>query len=276
MPGFEWSSGLDWAPYESPIALSSPLTSYQPNDNSSVSMGCSTAAHAGQMCQPLDMLTPSPIHDEKFVFNPTVLANQPSDCEELKVLGVDLENLREGGSRIGNGGASCEANKRLLTDLTKSFTTLTPPPSPINNAPSNHNHTKQKIRPRVSPKTIVTTKNDKLTATKKCNKESIATYPREIKANHMDCHDYTNKVQYTKVSPKMQTSNSMIHHDAMSTRFQGGNVQITNFIPAPFNNKCEKNGGKKPVHINRVTELKTKIVEVDDPEYLAHGTGIPR
>ena len=44
---------------------------------------------------------------------------------------------------------------------------------------------------------IVISKYSSSNTSSRKNKKIVI--PREIKANHMDCHDYTNKVQYTKV-----------------------------------------------------------------------------
>ena len=91
----------------------------------------------------------------------------------------------------------------------------------------------------------------------------------------MDCHDYTNKVQYTKVTPPTTPKVSSYLLPTNSSRMQPTNYATPSTpINISLGNKSsfKKAGGI----MNRVEDIRRKISEMDDPEYLAHGTGIPR
>jgi hypothetical protein len=206
MPGFEWCASLDWSehpPQDSPITPSSPYGSY-PNSNHQMSQMGSNHTSSNPMgvlgpMPPLEMINPSPNYDENFLYSnfshemtarsTTTTTGSSSD---LNVLGVDLDNLMEENS------SSSEMNAKLLTNLTKSAMELTdnhftPPPSPIDSKHLRGNDSKTSSNPQHAKhhrKRIVISKYQSSTTRK--NKKVI---PREIKANHMDCHDYTNKVQ---------------------------------------------------------------------------------
>ena len=92
----------------------------------------------------------------------------------------------------------------------------------------------------------------------------------------MDCHDYTNKVQYTKTTPISNASPTKPHlslsNDGFPNSLSCGSRTAS--INMSHNHRCPY---KKSIGIiNRVEDIRKKISEIDDPEYLAHGTGIPR
>ena len=91
----------------------------------------------------------------------------------------------------------------------------------------------------------------------------------------MDCHDYTNKVQYTKTTPISNISPTKPHLSLSNDGFPnslncGSRRAGINMSP---NHRCSYK--KTTGIINRVEDIRKKISEIDDPEYLAHGTGIP-
>ena len=287
MPGFEWCSTLDWnenTSYDNTIVPSLPYSAYHTH-HTNTSADCSDSpaptTPLGPM-PPLELINPSHSHEEKFS-----CSNYSQDMShlsaashdltgDLNVLGVHLNNLMQGTNN------SSDANSRLLTDLTKSSLPLndnhfTPPPSP---------NTDSKVFQRLSPPNIVTehkqprkriviSKYSSSNTSPRKNKKIVI--PREIKANHMDCHDYTNKVQYTKVIssiPKVTSQSFPTNSSRNEIR------QLSNYTTqsSPINiSLAHKNSFQKDCGITtRVEDIRRKISEMDDPEYLAHGTGIPR
>ena len=285
MPGFEWCSNLDWnenTSYDNSIVPSLPYSAYHthhPNSSTDCSNAPTTSTPLGPM-PPLELINPSHSHEEKFPCSSYShdMSHLPSTGNDLNgdlnVLGVHLNNLMQGTNN------SSDINSRLLTDLTKSSLSLnenhlTPPPSPI---------TDSKVFQRLSPPTTVSEYKQppKRIVISKCSpsntsprKNKKVVIPREIKAHHMDCHDYTNKVQYTKVTPPTTPKVSSYLLPTNSSRMQPTNYTTQSTpINISLGNKSsfKKAGGI----MNRVEDIRRKISEMDDPEYLAHGTGIPR
>ena len=292
MPGFEWCSNLDWnenASYETPITPSLPYSAYHTHSSvapSECTNGSGTNAALGPI-PPLELINPLQIQDEKFAYSgypqdmSHTSSNNHNPNNDLNVLGVDLSNLMQGHSSLS------DANARLLTDLNKSSLPLhdnhfTPPPSPTDTKLFRTNNSSNVREYKPPRKRIVISKAN--ISTPRRNKKVV---PREIKANHMDCHDYTNKVQYTKIIPRTSNITS-----TSSTRI----TNSTRLNPIPLDNDSLRQtpnyvtttsamnislSPKNPFRntdgmINRVEDIRRKISEIDDPEYLAHGTGIPR
>ena len=287
MPGFEWCSTLDWnehTSYDNTIVTSLPYSAYHTH-HTNTSADCSgspaPSTPLGPM-PPLELINPSHSQEEKFSCSSYsqdmshLSATSHDLTGDLNVLGVHLNNLMQGTNN------SSDANSRLLTDLTKSSLPLndnhfTPPPSP---------NTDSKVFQRLSPPNIVTehkqprkriviSKYSSSNTSPRKNKKIVI--PREIKANHMDCHDYTNKVQYTKVIssiPKVTSQSFPTNSSRNEVR------QLSNYTTqsSPINiSLAHKNSFQKDCGITtRVEDIRRKISEMDDPEYLAHGTGIPR
>jgi hypothetical protein len=277
MPGFEWCSNLDWnenASYENPITPSLPYSAYHTHSSVASSEcinGSGTNAALGPI-PPLELINPLQTYDEKFAYSgyPQDMshpsANSHNLNRDLNVLGVDLSNLMQGNSSLS------DANARLLTDLNKSSLPLndnhfTPPPSPSDTKLFKRNNPSEYKPPR---KRIVISKANM--STPRRNKKVV---PREIKANHMDCHDYTNKVQYTKIIPRTSNitspTSNRLHNNLRQTPNYVTTSSTMNISLSPKNPFKNTDG-----IINRVEDIRRKISEIDDPEYLAHGTGIPR
>ena len=286
MPGFEWSSALDWTestPYENAnTAPCLPYSAYHTHNNPHVVENSSRQSHIPTTSlgpiPPLELITPSSTtRDEKFLYPgfpqdlPLPSTEGIEQNNDFNVLGVDLNNL------MLENAHSSQANARLLTDIATSSLSInddhfTPPPSPIESKSLGNGATYQKEQYKPHPRKKIVISSSQISTNRKSKKVA----PREVKANHMDCHDYTNKVQYTKTTPMSNISPIKAHLNLSNDGFPNSlNCDSrTAGINMSLNHRCSY---KKTIGIiNRVEDIRKKISEIDDPEYLAHGTGIPR
>ena len=287
MPGFEWCSSLDWtenSSYDNSVIPSLPYSAYHTHSStSSAEINSTTMSNTplGSI-PPLELITPLTPQDDKCSYpNYQQDLTYPSSVNhsiknDLNILGVDLNNLMH-----ENSSSSSNANARLLTDLTKTSFPIndnhfTPPPSPTDSKLTRHNHLKNNNNEHKFPRKRIVISKCQLSTSRKHKSKFIP--PREIKANHMDFHDYTNKVQYTKTIPIKSVPSQLTSNNPPDN----GQClrQLTSYAPttpaieiSPSHKNSYKTMGGI---IDRVEDLRRKISEIDDPEYLAHGTGIPR
>jgi len=101
----------------------------------------------------------------------------------------------------------------------------------------------------------------------------IAIHPT---AHHMACHDYTNKVHYQMPSlepvagPPAPTPATLVS-STTNTKRHSRHVVFNSGRPAKYGRPAGINSGGKIRNSSRRSKA-----SIEDPEYLAHGTGIPR
>ena len=95
---------------------------------------------------------------------------------------------------------------------------------------------------------------------------------RPVPPHHMACHDYTNKVHYQMPSlePAMRPPAPTPATLVTSTTC---NKRLTRHVV--YNSSRPSKYGRPPNPSGKTKTRKAKA-SIDDPDYLAHGTGIPR
>lgn len=166
---------------------------------------------------------------------------QPSN---QSVLGVDLDMLMQ------NEAASEPFFEAMAT----------PPPSPDSSS----------VVTSIKPNSMtfeITSNSNAVTASTASNR------PR--RPHHMACHDYTNKVHYQMptldpiIRPPAPTPATLVTSTTSSKRLTR-HVVYNSQRPA----SASKYG--RPPNANSKSSKRKSKASIDDPDYLAHGTGIPR
>ena len=182
-------------------------------------------------------------------------SNQNNQHNDMRVLGVDLDMLMQS-----------EAGSEPFFEAMASASADTPPPSPDSS----------------SGVVTVNNKPNSMTFEITTPPSSHPPQPRQpqqprhrLTPHHMACHDYTNKVHYQMPPLELSRPPAPTPATLVTSTTTCNSKRLPRHVV--YNSGRPSKYGRPP---NNPPSGKTKTrkakASLDDPDYLAHGTGIPR